>query len=513
MMTRLNQLIDRLRGRRDEPNDEGVALLSALLFMVLVAGLSVLLLGVILSQAMPTYVAQKSTRTVYAAQAGLQAGLGLIRSATTTVAGKQVGVVSQLRCSLSGSVDAQDAATKYSVTISYFTQDPTGKADSWLAANKIPCSAGMTVPSYALLTSSGQGAGIPGNADTTAGDRKVSAIYKLKVTNVNIPGGLIMDFNKGYCLKASSATAGSKMTFGPISGCTTTDPLAQWVYDTDWKIKLASTLTTTPLCITGPATAGGGAQDALLQPCKSTADPLRWNQLWSWMGSHTWQGQNVDIASGPSGYYLSPGAATGSNINGNTLKVSGVSGGFGPSPTVGAGAANVLTNQIVNYKEFGRCADVTGEVITNTYMISYPCKQDPTGTGTYLKWNHKWHYTEPVFPATTAAAQDIWVYYLDNPASKYCLTTPTSGNYVTFKLCNSLLATQDWVRVLDTGVYANSYLFKDNQGRCLAVNPADLLDNAWSKIIVTACDGSLGQKWNAPAIYNDSTVGGYKEVN
>ena len=44
------------------------------------------------------------------------------------------------------------------------------------------------------------------------------------------------------------------------------------------------------------------------------------------------------------------------------------------------------------------------------------------------------------------------------------------------------------------------------------MGPSNDLYNGWSKIVVAACDGSLAQKWNAPAAYTDSTVGGYKEV-
>ena len=57
-----------------------------------------------------------------------------------------------------------------------------------------------------------------------------------------------------------------------------------------------------------------------------------------------------------------------------------------------------ITKQIVNFKEFGRCADVTGANINNAdtpgeFNIVYPCKQDPVGAG--LAWNHKWYYNSP----------------------------------------------------------------------------------------------------------------------
>ena len=53
-----------LGGRLREQGEEGVALLTAILFMILVAGLSVVLLSVILSQATPVFIAQKNTMTM-----------------------------------------------------------------------------------------------------------------------------------------------------------------------------------------------------------------------------------------------------------------------------------------------------------------------------------------------------------------------------------------------------------------------------------------------------------------
>jgi hypothetical protein len=180
---------------------------------------------------------------------------------------------------------------------------------------------------------------------------------------------------------------------------------------------------------------------------------------------------------------------------------------------VGAGAASYATHQIVNFKEFGRCADVTNEVISYAFMISYPCKQDATGTGAALLWNHKWYYSEPTAPATALADQQIFVYYLDNLNSKYCLTTPAtgSGGYPTFTACNGS-ASQNWTRVFNTGSYVASYLFTDRYGRCLTAAVTDKYNGSWSKITATTCTGSDYQKWNAPPTYTDSTVASYREV-
>jgi Ricin-type beta-trefoil lectin domain len=504
---------------QDAENERGVAMLSAVLFMIIMAGLCTVLVSTVLAQTIPVYIAQKSTQTINGAQSGMQAAMSLIRTATdVNGSGATYGDPGELPCTVTGKPNAQTDGLTYTVAISYYLLDPTGKDSTWLGANDLNCSGGGGVnvtPSYALIVAKGLGTNVPGSASATLGNRTVQAIYKFKVSAVNIPGGRIYDFANAYCLDASSATVGSTVRFLAKASCTS-DAKELWIYATDYEIKLASTVTTTNpgLCITGPAVAGGATQNATLQTCRTNA--TRWNQLWAWMGASAWQGQNPDIVSGPSGYCLATGVADGSNLTGRLLLVSstGCSGAFAPTAEVGAGAAGYTTHQIVNYDEFGRCVDVTNEDLSSSFMISYPCKQDATGTGTFLLWNHKWYYTEPPTGQASLGNQQIFVNYLDNPASKYCLTTPSqtaNPAYVTFQGC-STTNQQKWTRVQDSGTYATSYLFVDTYGRCLAVDPTDLYNSNWSKLVVVTCDGTLTQKWNAPAGNSSSTVGSYKET-
>lgn len=480
------------------------------MFMVMAAGLSLVVLSAILSQAVPAYTAQKNTRTVYAAQAGLQSVLAIIRSAEAPVdsAGHIFGAPGKLPCSLAGQVAADGTGATYAVTVEYFTVDPTNLTVAQRASNDLVCSAtngvsSATVPKYAYVVSKGQDVAIPGNANAAAGNRTLSAIYAFKITNVNVAGGLIFT-GSTYCLEAVTATDGSMVEFTTKASCTKT-PLQLWSYTVDYQLKLASS-GTPGLCITGPAAAGGGTQDALLKPCKAPTDSERWNQLWSWTGNYTWQGQNSSNTD-QSNYHLSPGTISSTSF----LKVrEGRSGTFTPSLEIGAGAASYATHQLVNYREFGRCADVTNGAIGYSYMISYPCKQDPTGTGANLDWNHKWYYTEPVLPATTSAVQTIHVF--DGSGNKKCLTAPASGSVeLTFANCISSVR-QEWTRTKDTGNYAGSYLII-NQGKCLfADSSAVHTDGTSSRLRVTTCNGSLAQKWNAPPTATDAAVGGYSEV-
>jgi Ricin-type beta-trefoil lectin domain len=516
-MVRLsNALSARMRSAESE---RGVAMLSAIIFMIIMAGLSVVLVSVVLGQTVPAYIAQKSTQTINVAQSGMQATMGLFRSAASApdASGNVYGNPAKLPCTVTGKVNAVSDGLQYSVTITYFLTDPTGQSASWIAANKMSCSSssGLTdAPGYAIVLSTGAGSAIPGSASATTGNRTIQAIYKFKITTVNIPGGRIYDFANAYCLDADTATVGSLVHFLPNASCTN-DSDELWIYDDDYEIKLASTVTTTNpgLCVTGPVVNGQPTQNATLQTCLTTA--ARWNELWAWIGGNAWQGQNQAIATGPSGYCLATGYSDGTNLNGKPLLVStGCNGGFAPSAEVGAGAAGYTTHQIVNYDEFGRCADVTNEDLSSSFMISYPCKQDATGVGTYLLWNHKWFYSEPPTGQPSLGNQQIYVYYLDNSASKFCLQTPSataSPAYVTFQTCTSS-AQQQWTRVQDNGSYATSYVFVDTFGRCLTADSTDVYAGNWSKIVMKTCSPALNQKWNAPASQSDSSVSSYREI-
>lgn len=523
-ITRLRDaLVARARGHDSE---SGVALLSAIIFMIIMAGLSVVLLSTVLAQTVPSVAAQRNTKTIYAAQSGIQASLGMLRSAAAApdATGKVYGALGQLKCSITGQVNGQSDGLGYKADITYYLDNPNTAA----SPRTVACSAGSGLaqqPNFAKIVSTGTAPPGAGSGTTVTGDRALSAVYAFKVSNVNIPGGRIFDGNNQFCLEAvplasGSVGDGSFIKFVAASACTASalnDAKQLWIYDIDYKIKLASTTVVgaTPLCITGPAAAGGATQDATLSACKT--DGTRWNQLWSWSGSYTWQGQNTDITSGYSNNNLGGSAAAG-----NRLQVisNGTNGTFNPTSAVGAGAASINTTQIVNYLEFGRCLDVTDGNIASTFMISYPCKQDPSGTGIppgtgKLAWNHKWFYNEPVAPSTSSA-QTISVKVDNDSARAYCLQTPTVDSglvYPVFTSCVAGSTLQTWTRIGDVETsYLSSYWFKDSLGRCLSVGKSTDLYKGWSKIVVATCDGSLAQKWNAPAARTDSTVGGYQEV-
>jgi hypothetical protein len=533
LMRMRRRFVARFERMRGESGERGVALMSAMLFMVLLAGMSLVLLSVIVSQIGPSFAAQKGTKTVYAAQGGLQAALGVVRSAAAppNATGAVFGAPSKLPCTFEGNLDGATDSVSYVVNIGYYLVDPTGKNDAWLAspANKLNCSTpgGVSVtPLFAYLVSEGTGTSAFGREADEA-NRSVAAIYKFKVTNVNVSGGRIYDFDRTQCLEAVPTTgttieSGSLVRFRAMgsTGCSTNDARQLWIYDNSYQIKLASSVDAgAPLCITGREGTASLPQRTVLRPCLLPANgDARFNQLWSWTGGHTWKGQLNPVSHGvDNNMFISRSDADPVSSIRYLQVTANDSYDFSPTAAVGAGAASVSTHQLVNYKEFGRCADVTGGVETATFMISYPCKQDPTGTGNFIEWNHKLYYTE----ATTAAGvvQPITMQIGNNMGvpDRRCLVVPEdtdASKYPVIKPCASTGTPdrQSWTRINNTGDYAGSYLVLDVYGRCLTANSGDLYQTNWSKLTMNTCDGSLAQKWNAPPVFNDATFGSFREI-
>ena len=530
-------LLARLRVIVDAPaRDSGAALLTTMLFMIMLAGLSLVMLSVLLGQIQPALSAQQSTRSVYSAQAGLQSALCVIRTAAGTpdAAGIAYGNRGKLPCTVAGAADGVDPTLAYQVTVRYYGLDPTGRTPAWLAANVIPCSLASGVsaqPRYAIVTARGAHADAGGTL-LPAGDRTISAMYQFNITNVNIPGGMMFSRTSTHCIRAVTATAGSKVQYQPAANCDR-DALELWIYDKDWGLKLASTTVAgaTQMCITGPIPGNGNngngngnnaltTQDVTLQPCRAklnAADPARWNQLFSWEGGEVIRGQQQTIANGVSNFCLGPEST---NLTGTDLQIKangcGSPNNWTPEAAVGPGAASFATQQIVNFREFGRCTDVTNEQPDSTFLIVYPCKQDPRGTGAGILWNHKFIYTEPGNLQGSSTGQ-VHILVNNQAAQKRCLITPAANaipanpRFTGNGGCNSN-ANQQWTRVAQADTYANSWLFVDHLGRCMTADPTIRFATDFSRITVAPCNGTEAQKWNAPPSSANATFGGFREV-
>jgi hypothetical protein len=203
------------------------------------------------------------------------------------------------------------------------------------------------------------------------------------------------------------------------------------------------------------------------------------------------------------------------------------------APQVGAGASQPasgqlfgVTDQLVNFQEFGRCLDVTNQSVTSTFLIDYMCKQFPDTTD-YPVWNQRWCFDQlssnsdnlPVGILYTPDGQTS----CSNPSSPYCLQSPLQtatqniSAYVTVTSCNISLTQQStnllWTEWGSTGGSLHEYNLTDNDGYCLEGNtsnqqPPNSGDPSvvFTTIQVNTCNGSYEQKWNAPAVFGISQI-------
>jgi hypothetical protein len=185
-----------------------------------------------------------------------------------------------------------------------------------------------------------------------------------------------------------------------------------------------------------------------------------------------------------------------------------------PDSGVGAGMAGDSTNQLVNYKQFSRCLDVTNKEVGSTYMIAWFCKQDPSGN---VELNQQWVHPVPVLPEKSKTGP-IEVNNpkgtSTDPTKNYCLKSPgnaASNIYVTVELCTTaaqkLKSEYQWTVWHDTGDYGTSYRIMDKWGFCLTptdltVSKPDTHSDGTSKVKVAVCNSTDLQKWNAPANIN-----------
>jgi hypothetical protein len=173
-----------------------------------------------------------------------------------------------------------------------------------------------------------------------------------------------------------------------------------------------------------------------------------------------------------------------------------------PEPSVGAGAA--AAPQWVNYYEFGRCLDVTGQNVNATYLIDYPCKQNPQPGA--VAWNQK--FTGPAIPAGAAKASGN--FYTTSGSTNYCLTSPlTQNGLVVVKPCSATTAGQTWTVTNDDNSlsYTMKYTITDSAGLCLSLTSSVAAAAPWSAVDVERCVGRRDQKWNA-----DPTTPGVVDV-
>jgi Ricin-type beta-trefoil lectin domain len=478
---------------------DGAALILAILFILVIAAASLAVAAVTLDQVTPSQFEKKTGRTVHAAEAGFDASLNRIRAAND---GTGNGVPGLLPCGpIGGSVGPNEGSLTYTVAIRYYVEDPTGRDNAWRSANAINCTAsGLTVaPGFALLQSTGAGTDIPGST-AGAGNRSLETVYRFKVTNKNVPGGLIHvhDQLTALCLDVSDNQGVDLSNQLTIQPCDRNNPGQIWSYTKDLLLQVTAD-NGTLLCLQSePAGTDTGKPPIKLAAC----DPTDPQQVWSFNDVGRFEG--TDDGTSTNGWcFTSLSDPSDATAGSQVVPRQACSGGydwihtFSPEPQVGAGAAGESIGNLVNYHYFGRCLDVTNQNVDWTWLIGYPCKQKPDPS--LLTWNQVFNYN--------GATQQ---YYTNSPSGQYCLqpgdssNPPVVGTRVLTKPCTTGERYQKWTRTGDTGVYASSYNVVNDGGLCLSLTvpgppEADAYLSQWGFVVVETCDGTTKQKWNAPA--------------
>ncbi|MGI8665517.1 MAG: ricin-type beta-trefoil lectin domain protein [Jatrophihabitans sp.] len=496
----------------------------AMLMLVVTVGLSLasLLIPAILSQSQNSRSSMTKVRSLHAAEAGVDIALGAIRAANNS---GPTGDTTKLPCgTLSGTV-SNTSGTNYSVSLDYYVTDPSGQSAGWLASNKMRCATGYgtydpatatSVPRNAILTSVGTSS--VGNLSST---RTIQSTYVFQTSTATTNGGVLRIYPTStpnapqMCMDAgSNPIIGTAIVLQPCS--TSTPPAAQqtFSYNADLSIQLvSSTASVTPNGLCLDSTIPRAVNNPItLQKCYA-AGSAPYNQQWSINDVSAIEGAKADrsldgsscmnAATQTAGTPVLLQASCGNSYDTSTTWV--------PSPTVGAGAAGTTYRQLVNLQQFGRCLDITNQTFASAFLISYPCKQNPTPTA--VAFNQRFTYNTLLQTFYTTDGSGV-TECMDNPGN--------DGGYVTFQLCDGL-ADQRWAShgsiAQDTGTaqtdwsYDQRYAISDpSYNLCLSLgDTTDLYQGQYSKIVMQRCDGSSEQKWNAAANIQDSSVQNVRE--
>jgi hypothetical protein len=509
---------------RIKPVDDQGSMAMALLLTLVGMTLSATMATMVISAVRSSSYGIRRGLDLHVAQAGLEVARAQIRGAVKPGTamdsdGDYPGFNGMLPCGpLNGYVDAAQTL-RYSVAIAYYQTDPQDMTDTELAAKKVSCTglqAPAKVPAFALLTSTGS---IVGQTQS----RTLVGTYIVHTSNANISGGLIHIYRApgssvtDLCIDAGSGNPaiGYRVTMQP---CSAGKVSQSWAYTSLLQIQLVSSQNpdhAEGLCL-DTAVAHAVNAYVYMALCKTPAASNSFSQAWSFNDSANLMGSKPDGSNIDSYCFnVTAAATTGALIylQTNCNKSYDNVQTFSADANVGAGAASSDTNralgQMINYAQFGRCLDDTGQNINATNMIAWPCKQNPNPSK--VSWNQRYMPEKPL-PTGQAGTGNNKIKTVIKTSTTlaapwYCLQSPLAtsvGSYVTTKLCVDGQANQQWTIYGRTDQYATSYIIVDNSGYCLMprdpnASPPDLYQtvNSISKIYVGKCDGSTLQKWNA----------------
>jgi hypothetical protein len=474
----------------------------AMMLTLVGTSLSTLMVPVVIGQLRVTASTIERAKALHAAQAGVDVVMGGIRASG--------GSIFNLIC-----LPAADPLLgrpgsglpgRFRVSVEF--QNATRGA--------LPCPSRtshlLTAPSYAVITSTGTAQGVTGDPFDPGKSRTLTATYVFRFTNENIKGGLVKFYGGTYCLDAGSGSpaVGAIVTTQP---CNPGSARQTFVYTTDLTLKLVSSKTAAnpqSMCIDSGASPVSGTL-LRFQTC-GTATSVPYHQRWNLNDGSNFQSTELTSAG-----VLRLGAfcmhAKAGSTPGAFMELLGCGGAsdntrtFAPEATVGAGAADA-PYQLVNFKQFGRCVDVTN-FDTKLPLIVWPCKQAPTPSG--VAWNQR--FSVPLAPDRKGTVSGPITTYDNTKTFKtYCLTTFDPHGAPHFVLMRQCPTGEDpnvtWEVSYQAATYGASYVIKDRHGRCLS--PTDLDDPALppgdrfhgstivSKLTTAVCNESKLQKWNAP---------------
>lgn len=483
--------------------DDRGSIPMVMLVIMIAMSLSALLIPIFLVQSNSTRHDSVRMHALNAAETGLQAALGAVRSAADPTG---TGVNSKLPCGTAVTGQVNDSAStndqsQYRVSLVYYASDPRGQSASWLAANAISCAnLTTTTPTYVMLNSTGTNYASFGQS----GDRVLTATYPIRTNNQNIPGGLIQNYYDGaatylsLCMDAGSSS--------PAAGTAVQAQLCQYnvpdqqkfSYQNNLTIVLNSSVTATSA---GMCLQANGAGLIVLQPCITSGSTL-YTQQWSFNDGAYFQSATSSGGLGNTCMEIQTLDFAGSNVI-----LSGCSGprrqsNWLPSPAVGAGMAGPNTAQMVNFKQFGRCMDLQEWGLSNP-LIAYPCKQTPDGRP---GWNQRWVYNSTTKTLSIDAGPANGP--VANITTPYCAIAPgatASGTALRVKVTpcpdpdTATPPNLQWTSHYSASeTYRDRYSYTDFTGtRCMAPSTSDYYNGTnVSFIVVAPCDGSLLQKWN-----------------
>jgi hypothetical protein len=500
--------------------DDTGSLPLAMLLTLVGTGLSIALLAGTVQMADATQVQTSRVAALQAARTGLASALANIRAAADE---QGMGLVSALPGCDGQQVEGStgDKAARYETSILYLSRNPGGRSAEWAAANGQPCT--TVIPRYAYVTSHG----IAGNGYR----RTLFGTYTFKsAINGNTAGGQIRVWQCNLtdprptcpgvdthllCMDAGSSNPvlGTPVRMQPCAAEADGTAIARqnFGYQPNLTIALIPKGPKAPppsLCLDAGWPQVPTAV-VVFERCGTTTLP---RQQWSFNTASGFFGTSdgktlndvclsVEQPDTPGSRVLLNDTAGGLG-NGNPACNTGFPNNnqsWVPAPEVGAGAAGLpVTKQVVNYKMFGRCLDITYQDVTKPFEVVFPCKQTPDPE--VRDWNQQWDLP----------AAGIGQVAVDEPdKGRYCLTAPPlSGDplLVFVKPCvkgdesdgtilwnvrgSETPSNDEKYRIEGTGIYADY---------CLQPLPDQPAWQQADKVGLKKCTADPIQKWNAEA--------------